>query len=335
MRLSRRNFLVMAALTAAGCGLMRPETLAVGADDSPFQATFSLRQGLIAGLKRRDDAFDTDYLKGHGLGKVEMRYRTGGGDWQFAASLDSDDVRQVRVDDEDQPRDIVVDYDADSTDAKGIRGFSLQEHFRLDGDRLHWQITLRNRLSEPLEIGDLALPMLFNTDYVRDSLTTYTQRVVRHSHIAGHGSFVVALRPNGVGPFLAVLPDADTPLEYFERTPGMGAWEGVYTAFVHSRASGEAETRGAWRLPHTSRTLQPAGQQGDTAVYRFDLLWADDYEAARQALYDAGLLDIQVVPGMSLPSDLFAQLAIRTRQPIGPDSLAVEFPAQTTVEYLG
>ncbi|MCC7208738.1 MAG: hypothetical protein IT323_15630, partial [Anaerolineae bacterium] len=42
-----------------------------------------------------------------------------------------------------------------------------------------------------------------------------------------------------------------------------------------------------------------------------------------------------VVPGMSLPSDLFAQLAIRTRQPIGPDSLAVEFPAQTTVEYLG
>lgn len=335
MRLSRRGFLIMAALSAAGYKLMRSESLVAGADGSPFLVSFNLRQGLMAGLKRRGDAFDTDFLKGHGLGKVEIRYRTMDGDWQLATSLDFDDVRQVRVDDEEQPSDIVVDYNRDSGDAKGIRSFSLQERFLLDGDQLIWQITLRNRLGQPLEIGDLALPMLFNTDYVRDSVTTYTQRVVRHSHIAGHGSFVVAMRPNGVGPFLIILPDLVTSLEYFRREPGMGAWEGVYTAFVHSRASGEAETRGTWRLPHTSQTLRPAGEVGDTATYSFALRWADDYEAVRKALVDGGLLDIQVVPGMSMPADLYALVAISTLQPISSDTLEAEFPGQTTMEYLG
>jgi hypothetical protein len=53
----------------------------------------------------------------------------------------------------------------------------------------------------------------------------------------------------------------------------------------------------------------------------------------RQVLYDEGAFDVRVVPGMTLPQDLSADIALHTKAHI--DALRPEFPDQTTVVDLG
>ena len=61
--------------------------------------------------------------------------------------------------------------------------------------------------------------------------------------------------------------------------------------------------------------------------------WANDYDAVRQVLVDENLIDVHVVPGMTVPSDLFARIALRTKQTI--QTVEGEFPEQTKIESLG
>ena len=67
--------------------------------------------------------------------------------------------------------------------------------------------------------------------------------------------------------------------------------------------------------------------------YGFKLRWADDYDGVRQILVDEGLVDVQVVPGMTVPSDLVAQIALRTNEPIA--AVEAEFPDDTKIQSLG
>ena len=86
---------------------------------------------------------------------------------------------------------------------------------------------------------------------------------------------------------------------------------------------------GAARLPNTSLTLPAGGSQS----YGFKFQWADGYDAVRQALVNEGKVDVNVVPGMTVPTNLFAQFALRTRQPI--TAVEAEFASQTTIQSLG
>lgn len=299
---------------------------AVQVAGSPFRIGFHEQKGLINSLKYAGDAFDTDYLLGYGIGSVEIKYRLMDGEWIDAKTIDSDDTRQITV---AENGDVTVVYEGDSDERRGIRDFALREQYRLDGETLDWEISLRNKTDQPLEIGDLGLPLLFNTNYVLDALTTYTQRVIRHSLVAGHGSFITVMRPNGAGPFLVMTPHGGTKLEYFHHDLTSGAWEGIYTAYIHSAAWAEAETRGTWRQPQTGLTLAPDAQ----VTYGFRLRWATDYDAVRGILYEEGLFDVLVIPGMSVPTDHDVLLSIRTKQTI--DRLELEYPDATTLEYVG
>ena len=69
-------------------------------------------------------------------------------------------------------------------------GIELSSAFRPEGDALGWQINVRNAGGEAVEIGDLALPLPMNTEYVWDHAETFERRVFRHALIAGHGSFL-------------------------------------------------------------------------------------------------------------------------------------------------
>ncbi len=56
-------------------------------------------------------------------------------------------------------------------------------------------------------------------------------------------------------------------------------------------------------------------------------------QGVRDALYADNLFDTVVVPGMTIPTDLPAMIALRTHNKI--DALEAEFPASTKVEYVG
>jgi hypothetical protein len=52
----------------------------------------------------------------------------------------------------------------------------------------------------------------------------------------------------------------------------------------------------------------------------------------RQVLVDEGLVDVNVVPGMTVPSDLFARVALRTREMVR--AVEAEFPDETRIRPL-
>lgn len=212
-----------------------------------------------------------------------------------------------------------------------IRDLQAQENFQLQDNALVWTISLKNMTSAELEVGDLGLPLPFNTQYVWDKTETYTKRLIPHWLIAGNGSFLFWMRTNTEGPYLVMTPVGHSKLEYFE-PQGFGRGVAYY---IHSEASSE-ELRakgGTWRLPNTKLVLQPSGRSGDSATYQFRFRWAEDYKAVRDVLYEEGLFDINVVPGMTVPTDLAAMFSLRTRNTIR--AVLPEHPDATKVEYIG
>jgi hypothetical protein len=204
--------------------------------------------------------------------------------------------------------------------------------FELKKDTLVWKLSIRNKSDEPLEIGDLMVPLRFNTRYSGEKQIKYTQGLVKHSFVSGHGSFAFWMRANGEGPFLAMIPDAATKLECFDVQDDRGHIDNVY---IHSAVLAESirEKGGTWRQPNTGATLPPAGSPGAERKYSFRFHWADDYEAVRNLLYKEGKFDVHVVPGMTLPTDLFAMFSLRTKNAIR--SVDPEYPKQTELEYMG
>lgn len=303
-------------------------------DSGQTERTFLLEynRGGISSLKLKDDAFDTEYIApGETLGEVLIATRSGNGEWRSATTFASGDIRTVE---ERGSGSCAFVYSGNAQLLHGLRGIGLTEEFRLEGRDVMWTLEFRNETDQPLEIGDIGLPLPFNKRFVRDNLANYTQVVARHSFISGHGSFLFWQRPNGVGPYLVMAPLAGTKLEYYEEIdPHPSTTSVPYRVYIHSAVSGGSETRGSWRQPHTSTTLKPRGSEGDRVVYGFRLMWADDYDGVRDALYQHGLFDVHVVPGMTVPVDLSATFSLRTRQ--SSYEISTEFPEQTVVELVG
>ncbi|MGC2637070.1 MAG: DUF5695 domain-containing protein [Acidobacteriaceae bacterium] len=280
------------------------------------------------------------------FGDVVFRFRFGSGPWQHASTAHSRAARTMVRSASAASQSVVFRYASDPNTGDAIRGFEFQEAWALHGDALAWTLTIRSQNAAPMEIGDLGLPLLFNTIYAKDPATTYGKRVIRHSYIAGDNSFVLLTRANGDAPYLLMTPEQGTHLEYFEPTlPGnhadatdpvfrpRNAWEGLYTAYIHAAVEGgEIESQGSWRQPLTSKVLQPRGHPGDSVTYSFAFHWAQSYRDARRLLFENGMIDVHVAPGMVIPSDLAALLALHTREPI--ESIAPEFPGQTQIESL-
>ncbi len=229
--------------------------------------------------------------------------------------------------------------------SKDIRA---EESFKLNGNYLDWTLIVANLTAEPIEIGDLALPLSMAEGTPAGRGQIYTQKLIRHSFIAGNGSWVFWQRANAEGPFLVMAPQGDTRIEYTgsvavaaaSGTPG-GGRGGGFTPFIHSAVSSvgpieagkKAGREQPWRLPITSLKLAPKGSKGDSVTYSFKFTWAKDFNAVRDVLYNEGSIDVNIVPGMALPTDLPALISLRTKQKI--DSIVAEFPAKTKVEFVG
>ena len=279
---------VFSVLLAAGL-------CAATAAASPFQLVADPQTGFITSLRNAGAVEPIEYLRaGETLGPVVLRARVAPG----SGRAWKDAPKQVR----------------------------LHSAFHSDADALHWEIAVENTSGRPVEIGDLALPLPMNTDYTWDAAETFDRRLFKHAFIEGHASFVYWLPVNGAGPFLVMMPEGDTHLEFFTSEAGDYARGGErFRVFVHAGAAAETDTRGTWRQPRTGRTLQPGGG----AHYGFVFRWADSYEGVRRLLRENGGIDVQTAPGMVIPRDIEARLGMLTGQTV--DAVEPEFPADTAV----
>lgn len=331
MPANRRKFLLGAASVAAGLSLS-PLALATdsdqlddgaGAENGPSPFLLEFEGSVLTSLRFAHDSDPTNYVAiGQKLGHIEIAWRRSSGPWQRFQTADA----------------------AQSPAAPGVwhlhddRGDALAVSFHLkpQGKLLLWTIALQNTSSGPIEIGDLAVPLPMHSTFSPKNSPSLP--VLKHSFISGHGSFLFWMRSNSVGPYLVMTPERNTFLEYWDHLRPQKAQARVfpsYRVYVHSAAAGEEVTAagGRWRQPRTSLTLAPAGKVGDRRQYGFQLAWAEDYAAVRQRLVDAGLVDVEIAPGMTVPADFSTCIALRSKDPI--QSIVAEHPEETAIESLG
>ncbi len=210
---------------------------------------------------------------------------------------------------------------------------AARQTFALAGDALEWAITLTNESGRPLEVGDLAVPFNF-AERTGARGDIYTRKLLRHSFVSGHGSWIYWQRSNGEGPYLVMTPMGQAKFE-FQDTNGTAAGLGGFTPYVHAKAAADAAIAGggSWRLPVTNLVLAPKGTSGSSVTYTFRFRWARDFAGVRDVLHAEQKFDVSVVPGMVVPTDLPAMFSLRTTNTIA--AIEAEHPSSTRIESLG
>ena len=203
----------------------------------------------------------------------------------------------------------------------------INQDFHLHEKNLEWKIKLTNISANSIDINDLELPLSFNTAYARSWQETYLRRGVRHSFIAGDGSFIFLTKAGGDPPFLLMLPKSGTSIDCFDinKTNDAGRFEGGYSIFLHAAQKNKDKN---WRLPTPSIILK----SGESVNYGFLFNWVNTYDEVRDKLYENGLFDIRVMPGMSTPLDLDCKIAVHTKSK--SLNLRSEYPDHTDIEKI-
>ncbi|MDZ7737829.1 MAG: DUF5695 domain-containing protein [Bacteroidales bacterium] len=200
--------------------------------------------------------------------------------------------------------------------------FSLEQKFSFVDDALEWDLVIENSMYYNVEIGDIYvdIPLASRPGY--EQLDLFERGYLRHLFISGDGSFMFFTKRSGNPPYLIVTVKPGTSLEYYDND----------TYYIHSGYTGNNQ-QGTWRQEHTFNKLDPRGQGQDKLSFGFRMEWADSYSELRDIIYNNNLIDIRVVPGMSLPEDLEARFALHTQTKI--DSIIPEYPEQTEISYEG
>ncbi|MBB4371901.1 hypothetical protein GGD63_004702 [Bradyrhizobium sp. cir1] len=282
------------------------------AADSPF--VVGCTQDGITSLRYRNDAYDTDYVRpGAVLGKAHARVRRAGSEWH---------TLRTGVDATKPMHSAALELAA--RDA----GVLLTTRLAVDEAGLTWEVMLRNDGMASVEVGDLFLPMPMNTEFPAGQ--PVSAAVLKHSFVSGHGSHIFWIRGNSTGPYLMLLPEADTSLEYWDVHKDSTEASGTWCAYILGGAAAcEAMAGGTrWRQPTHSLSLSP----GEQRRYRLRFQWVTDYEAARRAIADAGLVDVEVMPGMTVPNDLHVDIALASSIPV--ERIEAEFTGDTLVQRL-
>ncbi len=287
-------------------------------------AGFSIRAEKygISEISNPADKFPTNYIrKGKLFGEVTIRY-------SYNKKLDSVRASSAGETTVLQQGKMVSNFTSPvkpGVPLKLAQSFSLNE-----GDSsLTWLIKLANTGESVLRIDDLVLPFFYNMGGGENPKEIFEERVIKHHFISGNNSFIFWQRPTGVGPYLLMVPLPGSSFEYFSTVSTIPAERGVFQAFIHSALTGNKETRGTWRQRHSAVSIETKSSK----TYGFKFRWAKDYKAIRNILVEEGLIDVQVMPGMSIPNDLEAMIALRTKQKI--DTLLAEFAPATKITYEG
>ncbi|MCW0481383.1 DUF5695 domain-containing protein [Gaoshiqia sediminis] len=282
--------------------------------NTKFQAVFS-RSGVSA-FRALSDSADL-FSQGDDWGNIEVQYRVNEEDW---VSLITANTRFSKIDEQ------TVLF----TDSLFEMPLCMKRSFNLKDDGLHLRVELTNTGKREIELGDVVLPVRWNSPDRRHENTTpkiiFEDSYIQKQSISLNSSFVSFSKPSGEGPFYLMLTGENTPLEFFDYS------NQTLNTYIYSGRTGP-KTEGNWRLPHTTHQLAPAGQRGNRVVFEFLLTSVPRYEDMRDALYQNGSLDVRAAPGYTVPRDLSTTVAIRLQGKI--DSLIAEFPNQTEIKSLG
>ena len=209
----------------------------------------------------------------------------------------------------------------------------------LEDRKLVLSFRLKNTTTQPVEIGALGIPMIFDNVLNNRTLEeAHAKCSFYDPYIGEDAGYLQVTRLSGHGPALLVVPDGRTPFEAYnpildnpkkgapleifqDPTPRGITFEGFYEWMIHSQAYAENEWSKAqpWNHP-TALTLAP----GESKTYGVKFLLANSIRDIEKTL-TANRRPVAIgIPGYVLPTDIRAQLFLKSSQTI--KSMAVEPP---------
>lgn len=308
--------------------------------------------GEISSLQITGDKYPTNYVMNAAnspdqntsdhqwVGELLFSYKVGSGEWVNASTNRTGDVRSKSQ----SGNSITVSYN-NSANSDGVRNFALTEIYSLVDDYVLWEITLKNTSTEEIVFADLGLPLPFNEKWLENNDKIYETRTLAHSNVAQNSSYIRITRPSGIGKSLLMLPDASTGAGFEYRdvweganhpksawaidTAGGSNWrdrykypKGLHVYYIHSD---RIKSLGRGYLPSTTLTLSP----GTSKKYAFRFFAIENEQEMKQLIYSEGLVDVTVLPGMIVPTDMTTKMALRTQKKIV--TITAQYPSQTTI----
>jgi hypothetical protein len=339
-KLSRRGLLKAAPAVSllSGSALHEaapaPEDL-VEIKAGELAAVFDRKDGSLYSLQGASDPLHTNFL-GNAENTRGVRLRdtlwTGhvlttawGPRWQRRSTATSADIRKVACD----ANSFAVRYE-------GGTDYDLSLVYRAaEGNALTLDLEVKNTSGRVLEIGEVALALRANDDYleayssegatqadrrarVREIQTKlYEQKVLGHHFAGGYGSYSLLARPRGTPPFV-LLQALDAPIECTYKVEGFRPWHqdwiGTDLLGIHTWAV--RQQRGWSENPyingHTSLVMEP----GQVKRWRFRFVLLARYEDLPRELYESGAPAIRVLPSMVVQENSDVLVEIRSKDPI-------------------
>ena len=267
------------------------------------------------------------------LGDIDLRLRIGtSGEWQnYSTSSARAPVTALPT-----SKDVLAAADLTPTLPPSIP-LQITRAWALEQGKLVLRFSLKNKSSQSVQIGALAIPMIFN-NVLNDRTLDQAHAVCSFydPYIGEDAGYLQVTRLTGHGPALLVVPDGKTPLEAYnpildkpnqfgaapiftDPTPRSVTFEGFYEWMVHSQAYAENEWKGVqqWNPP-TMLTLAP----GESKTYGVRFLVSDSIREIEPTLVANGRPVAVGIPGYILPADLDAKLFLKYDKNV--KSIAVE-----------
>ena len=207
-----------------------------------------------------------------------------------------------------------------------------------ENGRLALRFVIKNKAAQPVQIGALGIPMVFNNIISNRTLEqAHVLCSFSDPYIGQDAGYLQVTRLSGRGPTLVVVPEGKTPFEGYrllnEPMRPNQTFEGMFAWMVHTQAYAENEWRNAtpWNPP-TMATLAP----GETRTYGVRFLLSDQIRNIEKTLM-ANHRPVAVgIPGYVLPMDQEGKLflnyarsvkAIRS-EPVGAVTVHLDKPAR-------
>lgn len=179
-----------------------------------------------------------------------------------------------------------------------------------DSENLELSFEISNTSDEPVEIGALDIPMVFNNIITgKDLEQAHEICSLSDPYIGMDAGYLQVARMSGAGPALVVAPVGETPFEAYvpldEPMSRKQTFEGMLSWTVHSLAHAETEWGDAkqWNTP-SSFTLEP----GESRSYGVEFLLAPEIREIEETLA-ANQRPVAVgIPGYILPTDIEGRL---------------------------
>jgi hypothetical protein len=281
------------------------------------------------------------------LGDIDLRLRAGtAGPWQsFSTALARQPVKALPA-----AKGVLAAANLAPTLPSGIP-LSITRIWAVENGNLVLRFVLKNKTNQPVEIGALGIPMIFDNILTRRTLAQAYAKCSFYDPYIGEDAGYLQVTPlRGVGPVLLVVPDGRTPFEAYkpilnpsgyrlrqwkpevfkDLTPRSNTFEGFYDWMVHSLAYAQNQWKNAepWNPP-TSLTLAP----GQTKTYGLKFLVAPSVRGIDKTLAANDRPVAVGVPGYVLPTDMNVKLFLKYPQKIA--SMKVEPPEAISIRHDG